>query len=102
MTRLRYVGSYAHTLTAGALRVSVVEGTEFEVSDFAALAIIKRGTPVEIVDTVTDTPGPAPAAVNEIDLEDSPVEAVEEAGEDEAPAADADSDESPKKRRKRG
>jgi len=50
MARLRYIGTFAHRLTAGGrVLADVVHGTEFDCPDSWVGPIMKRGTPVELV-----------------------------------------------------
>lgn len=50
MARLRYIGTFAHPLTAGGrVLADVVHGTEFDCPDAWVGPIMKRGTPVELV-----------------------------------------------------
>lgn len=57
VVRLRYVGTFAHRLTAagGLFAVDVKHGTEFDCPASFVDAIKRRGTPVE---EVVDTPEP--------------------------------------------
>lgn len=50
MARLRYIGTFAHRLSAGGRVLADVEhGTVFECPDSWVAPIMKRGTPVELV-----------------------------------------------------
>lgn len=71
MTKLRYVGALSYELRADGKAFQVSPGTEFVVSDFAAAAVVKRGTPVEVVSSQGDGPPAAPvAAVQEVDADE--------------------------------
>ena len=81
MTRLRYVGTLSYELRADGKAFPVSPGVEFVVSDFAAAAVIKRGTPVEIVLAGGDRPAPAAATVNEVELSEAEAMANDEDAE---------------------
>ena len=68
MARLRYIGTFAHRLTAGGRVLAEVEhGTVFECPDAWVGPIMKRGTPVELVvdSPAVEEPAPEPEVAEE-------------------------------------